>query len=269
MIWFPFTALSLIPWNNEEHIINYLTKWKSFGHVRLFANSWTVALQAPLSTGFPRQEYQSGLPFPSPGHLPDPGIEPRSPALQADSLPSESRNSTERALILTFSPNSFLKAISSDHSFLAHSGIPAPHTELSGEWSCADALYSFGYSNPISQKRELRSPETQCLAGWGSAKSRPPDPASRFQGRTHPWAAPMEPSIAILFPQRRNSSKNVYVKCGQMVLWETQDETGSWTWRLDAWATNLIRNRDLMFVHNKLVDLLYSTKEKETEKSVF
>ena len=51
------------------------------------------------------------------------------------------------------------------------------------------------------------------------------------------------------------------------MLWETQDETGSWTWRLDAWVTDLIRNRDLMFVHNKLVDLLYSTKEEETEKS--
>ena len=45
--------------------------------------------QAPLSMGFSRQEYCSGLPFPSPGHLPDPGIKPRSPALQADSLPSE------------------------------------------------------------------------------------------------------------------------------------------------------------------------------------
>ena len=50
---------------------------------------WTVARQAPRSVGFPRQEYWSGLPFPSPGGLPDPGIKPRSPALQADSLPSE------------------------------------------------------------------------------------------------------------------------------------------------------------------------------------
>ena len=51
---------------------------------------WTVvACQAPLSTGFSWQEYWSGLPFFSPGDLPDPGIEPRSPALQADSLPSE------------------------------------------------------------------------------------------------------------------------------------------------------------------------------------
>ena len=57
--------------------------------VQLFATPWTVAYQAPPSMGFSRQECWSGLPFPSPGHLPDPGIEPRSPALQADALPSE------------------------------------------------------------------------------------------------------------------------------------------------------------------------------------
>ena len=50
---------------------------------------WTVACQVPLSMGFSRQEYWSGLPFPSPGDLPDPGIKPRSPALQADDLPPE------------------------------------------------------------------------------------------------------------------------------------------------------------------------------------
>ena len=50
---------------------------------------WTVALQAPLSMEFSRQEYWSGLPCPSPGDLPDPGMDPGSPALQADSLPSE------------------------------------------------------------------------------------------------------------------------------------------------------------------------------------
>ena len=48
---------------------------------------WTVARQAPQSMGFLRQEYCSGLPFPSPGDLPNPGIEPASPAMQADSLP--------------------------------------------------------------------------------------------------------------------------------------------------------------------------------------
>ena len=50
---------------------------------------WTVARQAPLSMGFSRQEYWNGLPFPSPGDLPNPGIELGSPVLQADSLPSE------------------------------------------------------------------------------------------------------------------------------------------------------------------------------------
>ena len=64
-------------------------KVKSLSRVRLFATPWTVAHQAPLSMGFSRQEYWSGLLFPSPGDLPDPGIEPRSPALQADALTSE------------------------------------------------------------------------------------------------------------------------------------------------------------------------------------
>ena len=54
------------------------------------ATPWTAACQAPLSKEISRQEYWSGLPFCSPGDLPDTGIEPRSPALQADSLPSES-----------------------------------------------------------------------------------------------------------------------------------------------------------------------------------
>ena len=56
---------------------------------------WTVARQAPLSTGFSRQEYWSGLPFPSPGDLPYPEIEPVSPALQADSLPTELQGKQE------------------------------------------------------------------------------------------------------------------------------------------------------------------------------
>ena len=64
-------------------------KVKSLSHVRLFVTPWTVAHQAPLSMRFSRQEYWSGLPFPSPGDLPDPGIEPRSPKLQADALTSE------------------------------------------------------------------------------------------------------------------------------------------------------------------------------------
>ena len=58
--------------------------------VRLFATQWTAAHQAPPSMGFSKQEHWSGLSFPSPADLPGPGIEPGSPTLQADSLPSES-----------------------------------------------------------------------------------------------------------------------------------------------------------------------------------
>ena len=62
---------------------------KALSRVQLFATPWTVAYQALQSMGFSRQEYWSGLPFPSPGDLPNPGIEPRSPVLQTDTLPSE------------------------------------------------------------------------------------------------------------------------------------------------------------------------------------
>ena len=63
---------------------------QSLSCVQLFVTLWTVAHQAPLSMDFSRQEYWSGLPTPSPGDLPDPGINLGSPALQADSLPYES-----------------------------------------------------------------------------------------------------------------------------------------------------------------------------------
>ena len=62
---------------------------KSLSRVQLFATPWMVAYQAPQSMGFSRQEYWSGLPFPSPGDLPKPGIKPRSPVLQTHALPSK------------------------------------------------------------------------------------------------------------------------------------------------------------------------------------
>ena len=67
--------------NNQQKNLNR--------HFRLFATPWTVAYQAPPFMGFSRQECWSGLPFPSQGDLPDPGIDPRSPTLQADTFPSE------------------------------------------------------------------------------------------------------------------------------------------------------------------------------------
>ena len=79
-----FIVLSLNP-------LCYLWKWKwsCFSRVWLFATQWTVACQASLSMGFSRQGYWSRLPFPSPGDLPKPGIQPESLTLQADSLSSE------------------------------------------------------------------------------------------------------------------------------------------------------------------------------------
>ena len=61
--------------------------------------SWTVACRAPLSMEFSREKYWNGLPFPSSGDFPNPGIEPGSPALQADSLPTELQLERERNLL--------------------------------------------------------------------------------------------------------------------------------------------------------------------------
>ena len=72
----------LVPFN--------LIKVKSVSRVQLFVTPWIVAYQAPQSMEFSRQEYWCGLLFPSPGDLPNSGIEPGSPTLQADALPSES-----------------------------------------------------------------------------------------------------------------------------------------------------------------------------------
>ena len=74
-------------------------KVKSFSLVRLFATPWTVTHQAPPSMEFSRQEDWNGLPFPSPGDLPNPGIELRSPASQADALLSETPGKLEDVLI--------------------------------------------------------------------------------------------------------------------------------------------------------------------------
>ena len=80
---FPVVMYGCESWTIEKAEV------KSLSCVQLFATAWTVAHQPPPSMGFSRQEYWSGLPFSSPGDLLDPGIEPRSPTLQADALTSE------------------------------------------------------------------------------------------------------------------------------------------------------------------------------------
>ena len=83
-------------------------KVKSFSPVQLFMTPWTVAYQAPLSMEFSRQEYWSGLPFPSPDDLPDPGIEPRYHTLQANALPSKppGKQNTGKSVYYHISDNS-------------------------------------------------------------------------------------------------------------------------------------------------------------------
>ena len=83
--------ISAIFLQHENYVLLFPWKWKCLllSLIWLFATTWTVAHQAPLSMEFSRQVYWIGLPFPSPGDCPNPGIEPGSPALQADSLLSE------------------------------------------------------------------------------------------------------------------------------------------------------------------------------------
>ena len=89
--------------NNTEKIKPQKSEVKLLSRVRLFAIPWTVSYQAPPSMGFSRQEYGTGLPFPSPGDLPSPGIEPRSPTLQVDSLPAEPQGKSLLLLLSRFS----------------------------------------------------------------------------------------------------------------------------------------------------------------------
>ena len=98
-----------------------MVKVKLLSHVQLFATPWTVAYQAPLSMGFSRQEYWSGLPFPSPGDLPDPGMEPRASALQADALPSEPLGKPTIYFYFLPHPHSMW-----DFSSLTRDGTPVP-----------------------------------------------------------------------------------------------------------------------------------------------
>ena len=86
--WWALLLPPLILWGLDT-VIHVCVHVKSLSRVRLFVTPWTVVCQAPLSLGFSREAYWSGFPFPSPGDLPDSGIEPMAPELQADSLPPE------------------------------------------------------------------------------------------------------------------------------------------------------------------------------------
>ena len=128
--WLPYTfrQCSNTSWKKRKKV-------KLLSHVQLFAIPWTIAYQAPPSMGFSRQEYWSGLPFPFPGYFPDPGIEPRSPALQADALPSEppGRRTPAECPIIQLNSDTVYPKIASDSQVDGSAHKTAPPTPSS--WS--------------------------------------------------------------------------------------------------------------------------------------
>ena len=140
---------------------------KPLSRVPLFATPWTVARQAPQSKGFSRQEYWGGLPFPSPGDLPDPGMEAGSPALQADALPSESsgKQCTQRKGANFFSPCCML-------SFLLP--FKKSYLEVLQKFITLDCLFSH---NDIKQRKHaffvfLKALSQLCFT-WSVIPTRP------------------------------------------------------------------------------------------------
>ena len=105
-----------------ERIKRKKKKMESLSRVWLFATPWTVAYQAPPSMGFSRQEYLSGVPFPSPGDLPDPGIKPRFHKLWADTLPSEPPGKPQRikSAVLLLAPETQLNTWRKNNFSLIH-----------------------------------------------------------------------------------------------------------------------------------------------------
>ena len=95
----PWEKEWLCPANGVEKT-EYACMLNHFSHAQLFVILWTVACQTPLSMGFSRQEYWSGSPCPPSGYLPNPGIEPGLPALQADSYGLSHQDKCVRVLLL-------------------------------------------------------------------------------------------------------------------------------------------------------------------------
>ena len=151
----------------SQEVLNSLRK-KSLSHVRLFATLWTVAHQAPLSMGFSRQEYWSGLPFPPPGDLFHPGIEPRSPALQADALLSESPGKIPINSLASF----FYPFSKCGRGLGAETGLawaPVPHPRVLAD---VTALLQGSWQPLLGTECHCRDqtshPSTLCLMHFGS-----------------------------------------------------------------------------------------------------
>ena len=152
--------------------------------VRFLATPWTIARQAPLSMGFSRQEYWSGLPFPSPGDLPNLEIEPGSPALQADSLPSEPQGKPQNTLLSLLLSRSVVsdylqpcglqlqRYASEDLPLPGPSGCPRSQTAAARPYraspSCMEAPRSAPSAHPRSQFWTARSGSSSSRSAFHS-----------------------------------------------------------------------------------------------------
>ena len=139
-----------------------------FSRVRLFVTPWTVTCQALQSMGFSKQKYWSGLPFPSPGDLPNPGIEPQSPVLQTDSLPPEPPGKPRPK-------NKWWRRHTKSPCLTAH-----VHASLEGRPEAPEAL--FHLSEGGEGAALAGGAQGQVGVGRGSANSRNPLPRKGGQG---------------------------------------------------------------------------------------
>ena len=131
-------------------------------HAQLFVTLWTLARQAPLFMGFSRQEYWGGLPFPSPRDLPNPGIKPRTPALQANSLLTELQGKPEFGLTqLSQAHSSNLDQMI--HVILGHLMLSSQSNPSSGPPYIAQPMASFpSYEFPTALVPHHRGRRRMC-----------------------------------------------------------------------------------------------------------
>ena len=143
---------------------------KLLSRVWLFETLWTVAYKAPLSMEFSRQEYWSGLPFPSPGNIPDPGIKPRSPTLQADALlsepPGKPKEGPERILQIFWEKYKLvLQPGTTDKAWYYCSLAYASTYNPLGFWVCG---MNKGTGTGTGENTVIRIHQSDWLLGWKS-----------------------------------------------------------------------------------------------------
>ena len=110
--------------STDQHPLSPAVKCWPLGHVWLFVTPWTLAHQAPLSMGFSRQEYWSGLAFPPPGNFPNPRVKPMSPALQVDFLPVSHLGNTESRVTQGLAKPSLQRTVLANIHSASHKTLP-------------------------------------------------------------------------------------------------------------------------------------------------